>query len=229
MVQDLGSSDTTLDYISQAQIQSVAPARVVDFGAGAGKYGRLIRAVRGKDCHITAVDGFVKTAEYLSRNKDYDVACCALIGEWLASNTRQYDLAIFGDVLEHLSRREIFQTLRQARKWFNEIILVVPLFDVSQNAVYGNSLETHRAYISERYFDHLNPLEKHVVRTDKYVMMNIRINRSCEEKSWRTCSRHDLFRHAMVWFDRIGLAKTVHGWVMRQDSLDTGNDTANPG
>lgn len=218
MTQDLGSSDRTLDYITQAQIKALCPESVVDFGAGAGKYGHITRAVRGNDCRITAVEGFANTAEYLRRDKNYDVVCHALIRDWLATNTQRYDLAIFGDVLEHLTRHDIFHTLRHARMYFDEIIIVVPLYDVSQNTIYGNALETHRAYITERYFDHLHPVEKHVVRTDKHVMMNIRINRACRETSWRTCSRHDLFRHAMVVLDRIGLAKPVHKMVIRSDS-----------
>lgn len=127
MTQDMGSSDRTLDYITQAQITALCPVSVVDFGAGAGKYGYIIRTVRGNDCRMTAVEGFAKTVEYLRQDKNYDVVCHALIRDWLATNTQRYDLAIFGDVLEHLTRREIFHTLSQARVFFNEIIIVVPL------------------------------------------------------------------------------------------------------
>lgn len=209
MMQQYGTSETTLDFITTEQIKAIQPATIVDFGAGGGKYGCLLRETLGRSPKITAVDGFPATAEALRQNKDYDTVDCMLIHDWFANNTIHRNLAIFGDVLEHLTRREIFWTLKQAMHWFDEIIVVVPLFHVHQDTVYGNELETHRAFIDERYFDRLNPVEKHIIKTDNHIMMSVRINASCKPTTLRTMSPHDFFRWLMIKLERVGMAKTL--------------------
>ena len=208
-MQQIGTSDTTLDFITAEQAKALRPATIVDFGAGGGKYGRLLREALGDAPHITAVEGFQATAETLRQDANYNAVDNMLIREWFRVNTARRNLAIFGDVLEHLTRREIFWTLRQAMHWFDEVIVVVPLFDVCQDTIYGNELETHRAFIDERYFDWLNPIEKHIVRTGTHTMMSVRLNASCKPKTLWTFSRHDFFRKLMTVLERIGLAKAT--------------------
>ncbi len=209
LLQQYGTSDTVLDFITLEQVKRIRPADIVDFGAGAGKYGRLLRGALGDAVKITAVEGFPAAAEALRQNRDYDAVDGMLIHDWFKVNTNRRGLAIFGDVLEHLPRREIFWTLAQAVRWFDEVVVVVPLFDVCQETVYGNELEIHRAFIDACYFDWMNPVEKHIVRTSEHTMLSVRINRHCTPQTWRTFSRHDFFRWLMARLERVGLAKAL--------------------
>jgi len=204
-----GTSPTTLDFITAEQAKAMRPETIVDFGAGGGKYGRLLRSALGDAPIITAVEGFPPTAENLRHDKNYNAVDGMLIREWFVKNTARYNLAIFGDVLEHLTRREIYWTLRQAARWFDEIIVVVPLFDVDQGTVHGNELENHRAFVDGCYFDWLKPREKHIVKTETYTMMSVRIDKTCIPGTFRTLSRHDIFRWWMTRLERIGLARVT--------------------
>jgi len=212
-----GGSWTILDFVTRRQIACIQPKTAVDFGAGAGKNGRIVREVLGNACRIVAVEGFARTVEKLKKDGIYDQVCGMLISDWLHANAQHHDLAIFGDVLEHLPRREIFRTVRSALKVFGEIIIVVPLCDVCQGTEYGNALEVHRAYIDERYFDCFNPVEKHIIKDNVHIMMNVRLNgrQSLAASGLLKLDRHRVFSYGMMALDRIGLAKGFYEALKR--------------
>ncbi len=56
---EYGMSTTACDYIVAHQLLELQPTRIVDFGAGAGagKYGQLIRQTLGREVLVTAVEG----------------------------------------------------------------------------------------------------------------------------------------------------------------------------
>lgn len=216
MTDAYGGSWTTLDFVTRYQIECIQPKTVVDFGAGAGKNGKLVREVLGSACQLVAVEGYARTVEKLKKDGVYDQVCGMLIKDWLHSDAQHHDLAIFGDVLEHLPRREIFKTVRRALQVFGDIIIVVPLYDVCQGAAYGNALEIHRAYIDEQYFDRFNPVEKHIIKDKVHVMMNVRLNSiQSLATSGLKINRHQMFRYAMRVLDRIGLSKSFYEALKR--------------
>ena len=63
-----------------------------------------------------------------------------------------------------------------AGRWYSpDIIVVVPLCDIYQDECYGNSLEIHRSYITESFFDRYNPVEKHIQVMKNWTIMNVKI------------------------------------------------------
>lgn len=58
------------------------------------------------------------------------------------SYPREYDLIIFGDVLEHMSTEDAQAVLREAWNRCTELIVCVP-FLYQQGAIYGNPYEVH--------------------------------------------------------------------------------------
>src|SRR5688572_8483075 len=100
-----GASTSTCDYIVQQQLRLCHPAQIVDFGAGGGKNGRLARSVLGMNCTLIAVEGFERTAQMLREGSVYDRVDTALLQQWIDSNSGSYSLALFGDVIEHLTPR----------------------------------------------------------------------------------------------------------------------------
>jgi hypothetical protein len=172
-----GTSSTECDFVFRHQLQELAPRSVIDFGAGGGKTGRLVREILGRSCRLEAVEGFAPTARFLAESGIYDAVHQTLIQEWLKDHAiERHDLAIFGDVLEHLAPREVHRVLRRCLGMFQEVIVAAPLCDLSQGPLYGNPLEVHKTYITAGFFDRYRPIEKHIVHGDEWTIMNVRIS-----------------------------------------------------
>mgnify|MGYP006305959775 CR=1 FL=1 len=153
----VGSSSSALDYVLREQIKAIQPKTVVDFGAGGGKIGKIVREIMGNRCTITAVEGYAITVENLKASKVYDNVHYCLLEDFLLDNTNTYDLAIFGDVIEHLTCRSIKKAIYDTLSYFNYFIIVVPLYDIFQDNAYGNIIEKHQSYITDKFFDRYHP------------------------------------------------------------------------
>jgi hypothetical protein len=204
-----GTSTSVCDYIVQHQIKACRPASVVDFGAGAGKNGHLVRgALPAASCSLTAVEGFEGAARMLEQGGVYDRVECALIQDWVERDGGRYSLAIFGDVLEHLPPRQIHRVLRACFTKFDHIIIVVPLNDIFQDDVYGNQLEVHRAYVTPAFFDRYRPVEQHIVKGGGYTMMNVLIMTQETQRDWQRRALAVSFDVVMKCLQPIGLARS---------------------
>ncbi len=202
-----GSSVVICDYIVKHQLKVLKPSEVVDFGAGGGKNGQLVREVLGRNCQLTAVEGFTNSAKMLAEQKVYDRVDTALLQEWAEQDTGLNSVAILGDVIEHLTPPEIHRFMRKCLNKFGYIIVVCPLHDIFQDEVYGNPLEVHRSYITARFFDRYRPIEKHIIEGESYTMMNLLIASKTKSKpiyhqvAWRT------FHMTMLVLQPLGLAR----------------------
>jgi hypothetical protein len=146
-----GSIDVLPPFVLR-QIRAIAPATVVDFGAGRGLMGRLCREAVGASAHLTAVEGCAATVAGLQRAEIYDRVAHAYINDWVAGNRQSFDLAIYGDVLEHLTRRQAFAALGGTLQFARNVIVNVPLRNLHQDGVEANPLEEHKAYFTEQCF-----------------------------------------------------------------------------
>lgn len=208
MEKQYGGSSSLCDYILARQLETLKPGQIVDFGAGGGKVGRLAREILGDSVDITAVEGWHEAVQMLSSDAGpYDRISWALIQDWVATDPGCYDLAVFGDVLEHLSPREIRRVIKQCLGKFKELIIVCPLHDISQNEAYGNRLEVHATYVTPGFFDNFNVVEKHIVKGREWTIMNVRITSVCEPKPVRVRLLLSLFHAGMLIFQPIGLGK----------------------
>jgi len=206
--QQYGTSTSLCDYVLIHQLEQVKPVHLVDFGAGCGKNGRIARQILPDNVTITAVEGCEKTATMLSSEGTYNEVCHALIQDWVANNEKTYDLAIFGDVLEHLNAGDIHAVIRACLGTFAQIIIICPLYDIFQEDLHGNPLEVHQTYVTPGFFDRYNCVEKHIVHDGYWTIMNIRIasqgNKTKLQKvSWL------LFGTAMFVLQPLGLARPL--------------------
>lgn len=213
--QQYGSSATVLDYVTRQQLAELQPETVVDFGAGGGKYAKIVRETLGVTVKVIAVEGFEKAARMLSASGSYDEVRHQLIEDWMTSSSEWYDLAIFGDVLEHLPPPMIHRVLRECVVRFKAIIVVCPLYDMFQESYYGNELEAHRSYITGGFFDRYRPAEKHIAVTREWTIMNVLIRPGwCRVPWYRGCSLW-LFDLAMRILQPIGLARAFVNLLKR--------------
>jgi hypothetical protein len=204
-----GASTWICDYLVEHQLAKLRPATIVDFGAGAGKNGLLAKKALGTASKLIAVEGFARTAEMLQQMGPYDRVDQALIQDWLATNKDRYSVALFGDVIEHLTPREIHSTIRSCLQRFDHIIIVVPLHDIFQDDAYGNPLEEHKTYVTSGFFDRYRPIEKHIVESPEFTMMNVVISARPVISSVYQRITRNVFHVAMLLTQPLGLARPL--------------------
>lgn len=211
-----GTSDDIVAGYVRDQIRMIRPKSVVDFGAGRGKMGMLCRDLWGDDVTLTAIEGCTQTVALLERSRIYNQVHEGLLQDWIDRNSAPFDLAIFGDVLEHLTRKQSLHALNTMLKYASNIIVNIPLRNLHQDGHDDNPLEAHLAYFTERCFDsRFIVREKHVASPSLgYTKMNIWIT---GQKQFRIKNmiKGQLLRHfgrpAKVMLEKLGYDSYVSG------------------
>ena len=109
--------------------------QILDVGAGGGTYYHLL----GRNYDWTAVEIWHDSAIYLSKfyNKVYEGS---IVDFWYHN---EYDLVIFGDVIEHLEVKDAQECIARAKNYAKAILIALP-YNLSQGVLYGNEAEIHR-------------------------------------------------------------------------------------
>jgi hypothetical protein len=126
-------------------LTGINPRAVLDIGAGAGTYGRMVRAI----CPQAAVDAVEIFEPYVSRFDLSHVYDAVIIGDVRDVNTtslfpREYDVIIMGDVLEHMTAWEaekVWCTLLPLAR--HAVIVSIPVVEYPQGPSEGNVHEAH--------------------------------------------------------------------------------------
>jgi len=142
----------------------LAPKRVLDVGAGYGKYGVLFREYlemlhtrnsqprpsgstmwRKRLVRIDAVEGF---SDYVGKlhYAVYDNVYIENIFDFVKKQW-EYDLIFMGDVLEHIEKEAALNELLPAllARVAMGVLISVPAYAEAQGSEFGNELETHRS------------------------------------------------------------------------------------
>lgn len=204
-----GSSATLCDAALEDQLRKLNVTEVVDFGCGAGKNGKIIRRVLGDRCKIIGVDGYRPAVDALRAQGIYSHVDHALLQDWIDCMPDRHNVALFGDVIEHLSPSQIRRVMRACMKKFDHIIVVVPLHDIFQDDSYGNQLEIHKTYVTEGFFDRYRPHEKHVVADGRYTIMNLLITPARKRKPFLARVLWGGFHITMLTLQPVGLARPL--------------------
>ena len=109
-------------------------AKILDVGAGGGTYYNLL----GKNFDWSAVEIWHDTAIYLS--KIYNTVYEGDIINFYYPE--EYDLVIFGDVIEHLTVEDAQECIKRAKKNAKAILIALP-YNYPQDELYGNKAERH--------------------------------------------------------------------------------------
>ncbi len=140
-------SDPTNKPWTLQKIEELIPNFVLDVGAGAGVYGRLIREqIAGFNPNIGSMkrlDAIEVWEPYISRfnlESIYDSVIRADVREW---NDFSYDLVIFGDILEHMSKADAVKVWDKVRKQARAAIISIPIVHYPQGEAEGNPYEVH--------------------------------------------------------------------------------------
>ncbi|MBI5721458.1 MAG: hypothetical protein HZC37_27625 [Burkholderiales bacterium] len=145
----MSGSFPIFDAACEHLIGAIAPARALDIGAGAGKYGRLL-AQAAPACERVAIEIEPGHVERFALRELYSRVDAADAGQWWRTHGDEaFDLVIAGDCLQQMPKSEgldLLNALVYRSAW---LLLVVPEF-VVQGAIEGLASAVHRAAWSER-------------------------------------------------------------------------------
>lgn len=142
-------SFVVFDSLARQLIEWIGPQHALDFGAGAGKYGHLLRAA-APGCRTLAVEPEASYVERFGLAQLYDEVQPLTAHAWMAAQPdARFDLAILGDCIEHMPKSVGLDLLNALAYRAAYTLVVVPEFMV-QGAVDGVAGEAHVSVWSER-------------------------------------------------------------------------------
>lgn len=100
-----GFSWTTFDDLTLHLLQAINPRRILDIGAGEGKYGRLIRAGGNHSWHVTAVEFEAGRRDELLAIGYNEVRSISAL-DLMQHSSEDFEVIILGDVIEHFRKSE---------------------------------------------------------------------------------------------------------------------------
>lgn len=138
------TSDKQGKFIAKALIKEADPSTIWDMGAGDGTY-RDLMWDEPIDSVWIAVEIWKPYIDEFQLKRDYDAVYNFDIRDtdfFFAADSNR-DLAIFGDVLEHMTEDEARKVIMAAKQAFRYVLVSIPIVHAPQGAVNGNPYEEH--------------------------------------------------------------------------------------
>jgi len=120
---------------------------ILDIGAGEGKWGKRLK---GKVPLITGVEVWTPYIERYGLKSHYDHLIQDDIMNVPDETLSRFDVAIMGDILEHLSKDDAVSIINRLKKNMKEIYLSIPVTVCIQGAANGNPFEEHKYHWSDK-------------------------------------------------------------------------------
>ena len=130
----LEGKEETLEWIKS---NTYMIKTILDVGAGEGTYANLLKDV---DVEINALEvwlPYIGKYDLLSKYKSVQIADARQWTNW------NYDLIIFGDILEHMTKDEAVAIWKQASQEAKYAIISIPIIHYPQGHEHGNPYEEH--------------------------------------------------------------------------------------
>jgi hypothetical protein len=137
-------SSIAFDNFLVDHIYRLKPSRILDVGVGSGKNGNLIK----NSGYTGILDAIEPTESYIKEfnlSNIYNTVFPVSIQDFIKTEYKfQYDVVIFGDVLEHLFRSEVIDYLDYFLYKCKWVIICWPN-NMAQDDYGGNSYEIHKS------------------------------------------------------------------------------------
>lgn len=121
------------------KILSVKPSFILDVGAGSGTYADALKEA-GYSQTIDAVEVWPQYIEKFFLKKKYRFVYSQDVRLF---NNFDYDVVIFGDILEHMKKDEALKVWDTMSKQADYALLSIPIVHCEQGELNGNPYEVH--------------------------------------------------------------------------------------
>jgi SAM-dependent methyltransferase len=121
--------------IRQGRVMSI-----LDVGAGSGTYSDALKRNGYTRAYIDAVEVWQPYIEEFNLHSKYRNVYQEDIRNW---NDFNYDLVIFGDILEHMSKEEAVEVWNKVSGSAKYAVIAIPIIHYHQGEVNGNPYERH--------------------------------------------------------------------------------------
>lgn len=121
------------------KIQSAKASRILDVGAGSGTYATYLQN-NGYDGVIDAVEVWSPYIEEFNLYAHYN----NVFQEDIRNHEDfDYDVIIFGDILEHMSKEDAISLWSKVSKNASHAVIAIPIIHYHQGEINGNPYEVH--------------------------------------------------------------------------------------
>ena len=146
-------------------VAGLLPTSVLDVGAGNGAYRRIV-AARAPKARMVAVEAWWPAVDRFDLAARYDSVIVADVA-WLDWHRVMVeykpDLVIFGDVLEHMARKDAVHAVHAATGRNIDTIISVPVVEWPQGEVDGNPYDRHvETWTHQQVMDTFHPRRSEV-------------------------------------------------------------------
>ena len=120
-------------------ILSVNPDFILDVGAGSGTYVDALREHK----YAGTIDAVEAWSQYITKyhlKKKYRHVFNVDVREF---DNFDYDVIIFGDVLEHMTKEDAVEVWNKVSKKADYALISIPIIDYHQGEIDGNPYEVH--------------------------------------------------------------------------------------
>jgi hypothetical protein len=139
-------SANTFQVLIDRSLSQLRPKSFCDIGAGAGKYGKMIKEICERhdfECETTAIEMDLDYINTYELSKIYDsVLNINAISLLSLESPVKGDVCMLGDFIEHLPKTAGIDLLNYLIYRFNLIFLVIPI-DLAQDGLDGHAQEQH--------------------------------------------------------------------------------------
>lgn len=122
------------------KIRETKPRSILDVGAGSGTYSHMLRSSGYHRAAIDAIEVWKPYVEEFNLNNKYRNVFEEDVRNWDNFN---YDLVIFGDILEHMSKEDALKVWEKVSSQARNAVIAIPIIHYHQGAINGNPYEEH--------------------------------------------------------------------------------------
>lgn len=120
-------------------IDKIKPASLLDIGAGKGIYGTLARIAH----EVAVIDAVEAWEPYITEYNLHDIYNNVYNVDVRDVEDFAYDVVVFGDVLEHMTKEEALAVWDRCSKEATHAIISIPIVHYPQGHLHGNPYEEH--------------------------------------------------------------------------------------